>query len=175
MQEEKRYRVITQAMREKYGLYSETQDEHFKQRVRAYLVTEKITATALSRQSDLASACINEMLKGTQFIHPRYARNIARVMGITEEELVGPESASHEPVLSRMRDVPRVISLLDHIGRKRQTQRRLAEKIDGMLTDVATLETEIDSLLLEVNAIVKGQEWIPDGGHHALDTSGTPC
>ena len=175
-----RPRVITQAMREKYGLYSACQDEHFKQKVRAYLVSEELTATTLSRLCDFKSeGAISEMLRGGQFIRPPDARIIARVMEITEQELVGAETSCPEPALSLpfIWDAPRVTALLDAIGQKRQTQRRLADEIDAILTNVemreteiATLETEIDYLLLEVSARVKGQDWIPDGEHHPLAT-----
>ena len=165
------------ATREKYHLYCEHQEQRFRQQIRKYLASEQITATALSRKCDLADGAITAMLHNEQFIRRNHVSRIAKVTGITEEELVGPEPSCPEPVPSPMWDAPRVTTLLDAIGQKRQTQRRLADEIDAILTDVerietqiATLETEMDYLLVEASALVKGQDWMPDGEPHALAT-----
>ncbi len=170
-------KILDAAIREKYRLYSLQQEECFKKKIRVYMGSMNITAIALSRQCDFPDGAITAMLQNQQLIRRNHVSRIAKVIGMAQDDLMGPEISCAEPALSLMWDAPRVISLLDRIQQKRQTRSRLADKIDAILTDVerietqiATLETEMDYLLVEMSALVKGQDWIPDGEPHALAT-----
>lgn len=105
---------IDAATREKYHLYSAQQDTHFKQKMYAYIASEDTTAVALSRKCDFAPGAINAMLHNEQFIRRNHVSRIVKVTGMTEEELMGPETAC---VLECVSDTTSVDAASDHAER----------------------------------------------------------